>query len=724
MSQFFNSIQQVASNYRLYDEWEQKQADIDARKDYLSKNSDIPKKDVELTKKKAETVIRATEIMDAKSEDNCENMEQLTGIYSMIPAIGLAVAQVPTTAYMTQKSNEKYNKKINQLKQEIYELKDKKVWEEKHNELTKLYEKKKKNFNRTNFLCTGIFTGLVMVSAIFMILWGNSKQKEASRIGRFQAKQNELRNVENFVLYTPEQIQEAEEIAQYIPDKKEKKSIGKMVSELKEMNRNKEDYREWKRLKDPDELDKLKQADISPEAMEKAKADKELIVGTVKKINIKAEEYSENVENAYDTLSALSWIFAVPLGMGMNKILKTLNVNPALRSAASIVLPFIVSFGITLKGTLEQKKASRVGRYIARQDLLKNPAMLMPYSEEQMTSAENINAEKQKQSFFKKIGKNFAFIKTYSKDKKNYKNYKEFQLNHNEKLQEAFKHVIITDNQRQEAEALQKKVFRAFDEVDEMSQRYSEDVEAGCEVAKQLGSTAWSVLVIVVSAVFARSVRKGNFPIAKIVNKITNLAFSPKSSIRKAINNIYNILSKKDKSVLQEFQKSFSKDKFKKFIKKPENKDVADAINALKEEINKLSKEGIEEPLKNGGQEAEMKNAINRFMDKHLKQSKIAKWTRNMTAQTAKLFTKSKAEKAGVELTPDMKHLLGLDFSYKNYKTLINTGLAAGAPIIGLMFGIPYAFNAWLTNIQKKAGKIGVMKAAETLDDPRLFADS
>ena len=63
-----------------------------------------------------------------------------------------------------------------------------------------------------------------------------------------------------------------------------------------------------------------------------------------------------------------------------------------------------------------------------------------------------------------------------------------------------------------------------------------------------------------------------------------------------------------------------------------------------------------------------------------------------------------------------------MDFTYKNYNTLINTGIAAALPILGIIFAVPYAFNAWLTNIQKKAGKIGIMKAMDKIDDPRIFA--
>ena len=69
-----------------------------------------------------------------------------------------------------------------------------------------------------------------------------------------------------------------------------------------------------------------------------------------------------------------------------------------------------------------------------------------------------------------------------------------------------------------------------------------------------------------------------------------------------------------------------------------------------------------------------------------------------------------------------MQEKLGMNFNYKNYKTLINTGIVAGVPVLGVIFAIPYAFNAWLTNIQKKAGKIGIMKAMDKIDDPRVFA--
>ena len=112
MSQFLNSINEVRKNYGKYDDWEQKQADERAKKEYLAANLEIPEDKVELTQKRAETVIRATEIMDARSEDNCQDMEQLTGMISMIPILGLTFAQIPLISFADKKLTAGINKKL------------------------------------------------------------------------------------------------------------------------------------------------------------------------------------------------------------------------------------------------------------------------------------------------------------------------------------------------------------------------------------------------------------------------------------------------------------------------------------------------------------------------------------------------------------------------------------------------------------------------------------
>lgn len=596
MGQFLNSINEVRKNYSKYDDWEQKQADERAKKEYLAKNLQIPEDKLELTKKRAETVIRATEMMDARSEDNCQNMEMLTSNLAAIPVLALSVLQIPLTDYAADKATFKINEKIRNLS---YKVQNPHLTSEErqamNNEITDLVEKSSKISKKVRLYSPLAMMGLMLVSAVGMICVGNSKQKEASRIGRYQAKQNELKDEKNFVIYTPEQLEKAKEIAKNIPDEKEKSSISKMIKELKKVSNDKKAYKKWLSEKDPNEIEKLKSVNLqlNSEAYQRAKEDQELIVDAVKEINVKAEEYSENVENSFDTLSTLSWLIATPLGFGINKLMKLVKADKKIRNIVSVAVPVLTSVGISMFGTLEEKNASRVGRYKARQDLLKNPARLMAYSDEEMKQAENVKAKPQKQSFLEKLGGSFTFLSTYIKDKSAYNKYKKITQKQNEKLNKALKEVEITDAQKKDAQALQKNVFRAFDEVDEMSQRYSEDTEAGTEIAKEIASSAWSVGTILGSAFLAVSVIKGKFPLVKVANWLTNLSFDAKSPIKLAMNNINNVVKNSDKKTVQKFQESIVNGNLKNFLGYERNKAFKEAVEPLFEEFAKIGTEGI-----------------------------------------------------------------------------------------------------------------------------------
>ena len=719
MGQFLNSINEVRKNYNKYDDWEQKQADERAKKEYLAANLDIPKDKLELTQKRAETVIRATEIMDARSEDNCQDVEQLTGLVSMAILLGLNFTQVPLTNFLDKRYKSYLNKKIEKLDDEIKNLTDQNVINLKQEQRKKFMQKLSGSKVRT--IAPMVTLGLVLASAIGLILWGNSKQKEASRIGRYQAKQDELKGLENFAIYTPEQLEKAKEIAKTIPDEKERNSISKMLKELKDIKADKKAYEKWLAEKDPNEIEKLKSVNLSPEQLRLAQEDKELIVDAVKEINIKAEEYSENVENAFDTLGMLSWIIAAPLGIGINKLLKLAKANKILRSVVSTFVPVITALGIQMKGTLEEKNASRIGRYKARQDLLKNPARLMAYSDEDMKKAENIKSDKQKQSFWQKLGGSFSFLASYFKDKSEYVKYKKTTQKENEKLQKAFKQIELSEEQKADAKVLQKNVFRAFDEIDEMSQRYSEDVEAGCDIAKEVGVTAWSLGSMLGLGLLAVSIAKGKFPIVKVGNWLANLTLDAKSSIKQAINTINEVVKNSDKSTVKKFQKAIVNGDIDDFLSDPANKAFKDAVEPLVNEFKLIGENGLTNAVTSQNKR-NMSEIFSELFASHFKQTALAKWMRNMFSQSAKLWAKSKASSADIEIPKEVQEQLGMNFNYKNYKTLINTGLVAGLPVLGVIFAVPYAFNAWLTSIQKKAGKIGIMKAMDKIDDPRVFA--
>ena len=718
MAQLINTIKDVSHNYKKYDRWEQAQADKMAQKKYLAQNGVVSADQIELTKKKAQAVIRATEIMDTRSENNCENVEQIVGMFAAVPSIGIAMAQTPLTIALENRIIKK-DKTLQTLKEEL-KTATKESQDKINNEIGNRIKKDSMKANRIGMF--GTIAGM-FAATIGMLLWGNAQQKQASRIGRFQAKQNELKDVENFINYTPEQLEEAEKIAQNIPNKKEKNGFLQSIQEVKEMLQSKKAYKHWAKQKDPNELEKLKARDISPENLKKAKVEQELITNVVSEINIKAEEFSENLENAFDTFGTLSFLLAVPLGFATNKILNIAKANPKIKTVVSYLVPSLTTLGIQLVGTNEQKNASRIGRYYARKDLMENPHKLIYFSEEEMNEAKNIKAPKQKQGFFKKIGESFKFLKDYYKQKREYKHYKENTQKHNEKLQEAFKQIESTDAQKAEAKNLQTNVFKAFDEVDEMSQRYSEDIEATTEIAKEAVLNLFQLGWLGGTALLAVGIMKGKISLIKPTRWVNNLALDSKSNIRTSINQILDNLAKLNKQERTQFQQVLISDhkKLGALLEKPIYSDTKASLAKLNDEINIILDNGFEK-ITNEGNKKQANEILKELSNKHFKQTKTAKWARNMLIEIFKLKTVSNANKRGIPLSKETKEQLGLS-GIKNYKTLAWTAGIAGIPILVPLFAVPYMFNSWLTDIQKKAGKIGVMKAMQNLDDPKIFAN-
>lgn len=689
MSQFLDSIRDVKNNYKTYDIWEQKQADDVAQRRYLSEKLDLPKDKVELTREKAKAVFRASDLMDKRSEDNCANMEQATGFVSMGLTLPVAAATMFYPSYLAKKGKALNNK------QSMY-------------------------FNALSI-------GLLLVSGIGIALWGNAKQKEASRIGRFQAKQNELKDVENFVIYTPEQVKVAENIAKKIPDKEDKKkNFLKVFADLKQMSKDKVEYEKYlkNKINNKEEVQKILSKEYTPEQMAQAEEDKEVIVNIVKDVNMSAENYSENVENAFDTIGMMSIITDIPIYYGVNKILKSFkNVSPAIKKAAPWLACASFSLGMLLWATHEKKQASAVGRFVKRQEILDNPELIMVYPPEQFKLAENIKGPKIKNGFFEKISENFAFFKKYLKDSKEYKNYKATTAKENEKLYEALKQTDISKTQLLEAKNLQKKTFRTFEKIDEMSQRYSEDTEAATQIAMQLISPVFSIIgtVIPLSLIFA--VKKGKFPLQKVLKLASNAGLKKDSTIRLFVNKVCETVNS-DKTLKKDFPKILINKSIKeKFINHPEIK---------KHCVELLShNEKYFTPLKNAVELKDTKKVENiskEILNEHFKQDSVSKWIRNLAGDIFKFISKKKlktnsAQKMATASTKTSSTTINpFKRFYNEYKTLSKTILFGGfIPLIGVTVGIPFVLASWMTNIQLKAGRIGIMKAMEEIDNPKLF---
>lgn len=709
MSQFFDSIKAVKANYHRYDDWEQAQADDVAKREYLSKKFDPPADKVALTKAKAEAVFRASNLMDKRSEDNCADMEQTTGFVDM--AITLPVVAAGTII------------PLNMLK--------------KGKALT---PKQSLMFNVAQI-------GFFLVAGIGVALWGNSKQKEASRIGRFQARSKELQDVKNFALYTPEQIAEAQEIAKKMPNKKDKKkSIMEAFQNLKQMKKDKQEYLKYKqeKAKHPDENQKILNAQYTPEQLQQGEEDKEIIVNIVKDVNMKAEEYSQNAGNIFDTVGMLGFLTDIPIYMGLRKILKNVaSMSQTQKKLLEVVVLAMVPLATLFWSTHEKKEASRVGRFVKKKEILDNPELIMSYPDEQLKQADKVKAPSVKKSFLQKWHDNLIFFGKYLKDRKSYEKYQKTEAKQDDKLYEALKKVEISTEQLNEAKHLQKNTFKAFEKMDEMSQRYSEDIEAGGEIIKELINAVFSFLPLA-PVIFGVLVYEGKIPPQNLAKWVAKKALNPDSPIKSIIDRGCAAINS-EPELKQNVTKAFTdKTLQEKFIQHPKLKPILEEIQA---EYMKIVKQIEAAPDKD--------KMVQSLLDEHFKTGKVSKYFRNLAFDCLKIYAKAKqkameldiqnqlkqAQKAGqindktaaevseqiqkAQATEDKSKgaWAALKYFHKNFKTLSSTIIAIIAPILGLPIVAAYAFNSWLTNIQIKAGRIGIMKAMDDIDHPQLYVN-
>lgn len=700
MSQILDSLRAVKANYKPYDDWEQAQADDVAKRKYLSEKLDLPKEKVKETREKAKAVFRASDMMDRRSEDNCANMEQATGLAAMAITIPLDAAFIYLFNHLAAKG-----KMANMKHQAYFQLAQ---------------------------------VGVCLVPAIAISLIGNAKQKESSRIGRYQARTKELQDPKNFVIYTPEQIKAAKAEAKKMPNKKDKDNRGFVQSlrELGQMYKDKPSYLEWRasRAKKSEEnLQKALNTEFTPEQLQQGEEDKEIIVNIVKDVNMEAETYAENVESVFDTIDMLSWVSAAGVKLGLSKIFS--KIDKMLEKAQKKPLPpeivkyvpwiaaaTLPTFIILFWGTKKKKEASRVGRFVKRKEIINNPELIMAYSEKQLKKAKDVKAPPTKKNFFQKIAFNFEFLPKYLHDLKAYKKYKKKEAQDNIKLYDALVKTDVSDAQLKAAKHLQSKTFVAFDKMDEMSQRYSEDTEAACEIANDLLGSVMSVGWIGAMFMPMYIIQKGHARIPgmhKVVEIASKIALNEHSQIRKLIHEAYIIINS-DPKMKKDFSRIFfDKNAGIRLLNNPELKKIQTKLSQI------ILGENVEEFKKAKTLKA-MYKLLGQILEKHFKQDPISKWLKNLAKEGLSLWLKSKKE---LKIFLDEEHVpetwwKGIKKSFKDYKTLWLTGGSLLIPFLGVFVGIPHIWNLFFTNIQIKAGRIGIMKAMDGIDNPKLFVES
>ncbi len=660
---FFNSLGAIYKNKSNFELWEKQEADNDAKRKALYEKYPLSQAELAQKKKFADTIIDTITIMDQHSEDVAEDVETaLEPIAQTSSVVGLGVSAWLMGLHGIKKGRKCFanannileklteddlkaiceaNKNIKNLNKKAIVSPSKKLMKKMviPSNLTSTVKNLRNDYSKALApmkklaWLTPVVVIASMVVTYFTAVFATTKmQIESSRVARYQAR-NELKDPKNFVVYTDEQIAQAKENLKNKKPKTEKKTFfSKFKSEddektgliatyknLKKLIADNKKYKAWKKANQKRDPRVMRQ--LTPEEIAEAKRDKDVIQRLTKKINNKAEEYSENMETAATVVVNSSFIGGAVLGGGMSWIMNKLSLgekfatftirklageevvkefnnikNIKLKDLKSLqaiqkfktvaeqsvsglkkglvmlaatpwgrnkLIGFTAGFVSSIVGSLivlkMQKQASRAGRYIAKEEFKNNPQEFISYSDEKMNEVKDVKAKEK--TLGQKFKEYISFVPRAFKHHNQYMKYKKGQYKKDKALREELVKLNVSAEQLREGKNLQRKLFNTFEKIDDKSQEYSEHMEAATEIATQV--SYW----VSYSALWA--------PILIPVIAVA----SGKTSVSKMIGNIVDFLSRFTFIGKTKFTKKYIADVAENIGSKIKNQSVNEVVS-------------------------------------------------------------------------------------------------------------------------------------------------
>ena len=473
----FGDYKSYKAHYPAYSEWKQNRDLMNAkREEYLRKNpTDFDLDDLQRSK----TILRAIDVMDEYSQKRAEDTEVAT---ETVISYGLELALTLGGI----------------LGVVLSQLKPIKNFLAKH--FTG------KNANIKSMAVGGIAGGLVGTIAAFpLFAWAARAEAKASRKGRFEAMRKELNNPKTFAVLTPEQEARLNENLAVLSTQKEKKNPFKNVKEgwytVKEMVVDSPEYVYQKMLfeeeliKDAAHFDK----ELTAKEIEDAKRDQQLMTKLVEKIDIASQDYAENAELATSALITTGFAFSGLFTFAYEKLAKAMKWKV---SSVPSIVGTLAMLGATIYAASMQKQAARVGRFKAKQDLMKNPSQLVYVRDDKTNEITDVEVKQEKKVNI------FKFLLEAGKNNKEFKKWQKTEGAREKNLSKALENIELTDEQYKDAIRLQHNTFKTFNKVDEKSQKYSESLEALGQAIQYPLSLIFSAVGIAFGLRFLKGVDK------------------------------------------------------------------------------------------------------------------------------------------------------------------------------------------------------------------------
>ena len=519
--EFFDTIRQVRTNWKPYQIWEFEQQKKEEQNAGLREKYPSTSQEIQHAKQYGKTIVNTINIMDQHSIDKSEDVSVVIGnillpLFLASTFLGLGTGRAIKLS--------KVGKKFPDMKP---------YWE---------------------------LISLIIANAVAMtggFIWKADITKKASRVARFQTREDDLKDSRNFVIYNEEQIEKAKKIAETSSEVEEKrndvfekdtfkpiKTFKNALKTTKEIKKDGGNYNQWYEKYLEEETSKVERFKVinPPENdLQEAQKERDILLNTIKKIETTALDYYNNMEMA---TSVVSWT-ASTIGLGIGGLCTWL-INIAQKhkklpkskflTTSKVMLPLFVPMIASMIAVAPTNKlikdAARIGRFKAKQDLLNNPENFIAYDEQQRKSVDNNVTQKNKKpkglfARFKNDVKNLALLK---KDYLEYKSYMDNEHKEELKLNKALKELDISDEQKNKAVQLQKKVFHSFEKLDEKAQRFTDDTDAAVDVSKQvLYSIIGLATRLVPIYIVGHEIKKANAgKMPEKLMEVLNLTFSGK----------------------------------------------------------------------------------------------------------------------------------------------------------------------------------------------------
>lgn len=431
-----------------YAEWKATRDLAEAkRQEYLRQNpSAINQDDI----KKSKALLRAIDVMDEYSQKRAEDTEVATEeIIGWGASIAMALGAGLGLLFKNNKGILKLSSKFTKDEKALPEIAK---------------------------LVAGTIGGLfgLTLSSFPLYSWAAKAETKASRKGRFEAMNKELKDPKIFATLNEEQEKKFNENLEILKGIKEEKNYFKGLKESWEAVKGiVVDSKEYLKQKTNFEIDLIRDKkhfdkELTPKEIEDAKHDQQLLTKLVEKIDIASQDYAENAELATSALITGTFAFSTLFNLLYEKVAKSLNWK---KTSVPAVLSGLLAISASIWGATIQKEAARVGRFKAKQELMNNPERLVYVSDEKTGEIKDIQISNEKKGFFK-------FMKEAWKNSKEYDKWKKNEGAQEKKIAKALENIELTDEQLKEAKRLQYNTFKTFNKVDEKSQKYAESIEA------------------------------------------------------------------------------------------------------------------------------------------------------------------------------------------------------------------------------------------------------